>query len=155
MSDFLRTFLKWGVFALTISSLAYALTGEPARVLRIIDGDTMVVRYHDRTEHLRFLGVDAPESHYNAKLIRETHNDPEKIKAELEKGQESTTYLQTLVHPGDTIGLVFDIKKRDKYHRLLAYLYLEDGTFLNQNLIDAGKARWMIIPPNVHFPGRK
>jgi len=48
-----------------------------------------------------------------------------------------------------TVRLEFDVERRDKYGRLLAYVCLEDGTFVNARLMEHGFAQVMTVPPNV------
>ncbi len=43
------------------------------------------------------------------------------------------------------------MQKRDKYGRLLAYVYLEDGTFVDAWLVEHGFAQIMTVPPNVKY----
>ena len=52
---------------------------------------------------------------------------------------------------GKRVKLVFDVQKYDKYGRLLAYVYLEDGTFVNSRIIEEGYAQVMTIAPNVNY----
>lgn len=49
------------------------------------------------------------------------------------------------------VQLEFDVGERDKYDRLLAYVYLVDGTFVNAKLVEEGYAQVMTIPPNVKY----
>lgn len=52
---------------------------------------------------------------------------------------------------GKTVRREFDVGRRDRYRRLLAYVYLEDGTFVNAWLVREGFAQVMAIPPNVKY----
>ena len=52
---------------------------------------------------------------------------------------------------GKTVRLEFDVEKRDKYKRLLAYVYLPDGTFVNAEIVKQGYASLMTYPPNVKY----
>ena len=52
---------------------------------------------------------------------------------------------------GKSVKLEYDIDKFDRYGRTLAYVYLEDGTFVNAELVKNGYAMVMTIPPNVKF----
>ena len=52
---------------------------------------------------------------------------------------------------GTTVKLELDVQPRDKYGRLLAYVYLSDGTMLNALLVQEGYAQVMTIPPNVKY----
>ncbi len=47
--------------------------------------------------------------------------------------------------------LEFDVEKRDRYGRTLAYVYLEDGTFVNAKILEEGYGQVMTIPPNVKY----
>jgi len=49
------------------------------------------------------------------------------------------------------VRLEYDVGKTDRYKRTLAYVYLEDGTFINAKLIKEGYATVMTIPPNVKY----
>ena len=49
------------------------------------------------------------------------------------------------------VTLEFDVEKTDKYNRLLAYVYLEDGTMLNKKLLEEGYAKLATYPPNVKY----
>ena len=63
-------------------------------------------------------------------------------------GKLASGFTRRLVE-GKRVRLVFDIQKRDRYGRLLAYVYLEDGTFVNGRIIEEGYAQVMTIAPNV------
>jgi len=52
-----------------------------------------------------------------------------------------------VVNKGDYVKLEFDVRKRDRYGRLLAYVYLIDGRMLNKIIITAGYASVMTYPP--------
>jgi micrococcal nuclease len=92
-------------------------------VARVVDGDTLVL---DGKERVRLLGVDTPES-----------VDPRRPVDEF--GKEAATYTRTLVE-GKQVRLEFDQQRKDKYGRTLAYVYLEDGTFVNAELVRQGYA---------------
>lgn len=109
----------------------------PATVVRVIDGDTFVVdNGSDKGETVRLIGVDAPETRRSAN--REIGH----------YGKEATAYLTQLL-ADSSILLVYDVGKRDRYRRALAYVYLSDGTFVNADLVRNGYAKVMTIPPNV------
>ena len=65
-------------------------------------------------------------------------------------GKEASSFTRKLVE-GKKVRLEFDIKKHDRYGRLLAYVYLEDGTFVNSRIIEEGYAQVMTITPNVKY----
>jgi micrococcal nuclease len=110
-----------------------------------MDGDTVKL---SGGEHVRLIGIDTPESRYNPKLERDSARSRKDTDAILKMGKEASAFTRRLVE-GRKVRLEFDAQKRDKYGRLLAYLYLEDGTFVNARIIEEGYAQLMTIPPNV------
>ncbi len=107
-----------------------------AQVVRVIDGDTIQVCciFGDR-EKVRYIGVDTPETHHPMKGIEPF-------------GKEASEANRKLVD-GKTVRLEFDVQQVDRYKRLLAYVYLEDDTFVNAWLVEHGYAQVMTVPPNV------
>jgi micrococcal nuclease len=106
-------------------------------VKKVVDGDTFWV--DDGSEKgfkVRLIGVDAPETHKSA------HKEIGYY------GTESSGYLCRLIS-GKKVRLLYDVEKVDQYKRTLAYVYLEDGTFVNAELLKNGYARVLTIPPNV------
>ncbi len=97
-------------------------------VVRVIDGDTIVVQIGDRDEKVRFIGIDTPET-----------VDPRKPVQCF--GKEASLKTKALLSIGQ-VRLVSDTSQgnRDKYGRLLRYLFLPDGTFVNKVLIEQGFA---------------
>jgi micrococcal nuclease len=112
------------------SGAANMLSAQPglAPVLYDIDGDTIVVKLAGRDETVRFIGADTPETH-----------DPRKPVQCF--GLAAATHTKSLV-TGKSVRLAVDPSDsdRDKYGRLLRYVYLPDGTLLNAELIRDGYA---------------
>ncbi len=108
-----------------------------AEVVRVVDGDTIVVRLHGAEERVRLLGIDTPES-----------VDP---RSPVECfGKEAAAHTASLLPPGTPVRLVRDVEARDRYDRLLAYVYrADDGTFVNLRLVEDGYAAVLTYPPNV------
>lgn len=104
------------------------------RVVRIVDGDTIKVRLGDRTETVRYIGMDTPELHHPTK-------------GEEPGGREAAEANRKLVE-GQTVRLELDVQERDRYGRLLAYVYVGD-MMINAELVAQGYAQIMTIPPNV------
>lgn len=101
-------------------------------VKRIVDGDTIEL---DNGEKVRYIGINTPES-----------VDPRR-KVEC-FGKEASLYNKDLVE-GKMVRLVKDLSDRDKYGRLLRFVYLEDGTFINEILVREGYAFVSTYPPDV------
>lgn len=100
-----------------------ALAGE-YQVTRVIDGDTITIRYHGKTEKIRMLNVDTPES---------VHPDQSRNTA---MGQKASAYTKKRL-TGKKVDLEFQTNNRGKYGRLLAYVIL-DGRNFNIELVRKG-----------------
>ena len=101
-------------------------------VSRVVDGDTLKLSDGER---VRLLGVDTPEVHYSDKLLRDAKNSGKDASAIQELGKKASNFTKSLVE-NKRVRLEFDVKRRDRYGRLLAYVYLEDGTFVNAKIIE-------------------
>ncbi|MFN2503572.1 MAG: thermonuclease family protein [Acidimicrobiales bacterium] len=108
--------------------------GLDTRVLRVVDGDTIVVA---GGHSVRLIGVDTPET-----------KDPRRpVQC---YGREAAAFLSSLLPKGTAVRLVGDEEPRDVYDRALAYAYrLPDGLFVNAELVRNGYAQVLTIPPNV------
>jgi micrococcal nuclease len=100
---------------------------------RIIDGDTLVCDGGDR---VRLLLIDAPELSQGP------------------WGAEARRQLESLAPAGTVLGLEHDVQPRDRYGRTLAYLWLDDGRMVNEELLRAGVAVVSVYPPNVRHVER-
>jgi micrococcal nuclease len=114
---------------------------EKATVIEVIDGDTAIFLWEGREEKIRFIGVDTPETKHPTK--------PTECFA-----QEAANFTRSLLTPGTSVFLEFDVQKRDRYNRLLAYVFLPDGRMVNEILLAEGYAQVMTIPPNVRYERR-
>jgi micrococcal nuclease len=106
--------------------------GEWALVSRVVDGDTIEL---EGSGKVRYIGINAPES-----------VDPRR-KVEC-FGKEASLYNKNLVE-GKRVRLEKDISNRDKYGRLLRFVYLEDGTFVNEALVREGYAYASPYTPDI------
>ncbi len=105
-----------------------------APVMRVHDGDTVSVTVGQRREKVRLIGIDAPEL------------------AQKPWGGEAKKYLESILSSsGRRVRLEYDVEKRDKYGRLLAYLWTKDGRMVNLLMVKAGYAMLFTLPPNVKY----
>jgi micrococcal nuclease len=102
----------------------------------VIDGDTIVL---DDGRHVRYIGINAPEI---------AHEDQEAEPF----GYAAKKYNQYLVG-SKKVRLEFDKEKHDRYGRLLAYVFLVNGTFVNKTMIKKGFACVLPRKPNVKYEG--
>ena len=98
-------------------------------IVRIVDGDTVDCRAQGR---VRLIGMDTPE------MSQEPF------------GAEAAAALAELIPVGTTVGLEPDVEPRDRYNRVLAYLWL-DSVMVNWVLVRAGWAVLLTYPPNVRY----
>jgi micrococcal nuclease len=107
-----------------------------ATVARIVDGDTLVARIAGVDEHVRLIGIDTPET-------KKPDTPVECF------GPEASARLNELLPGGTELRLERDAEARDKYGRLLAYVYRDsDGLFINLTMAADGFASSLTIKPN-------
>jgi micrococcal nuclease len=118
---------------------ASTVVAANATVTSVVDGDTIVVDAGGRTEHVRLIGIDTPET-----------VDPNR--PVMCFGPEASAETKRLLPPGTPVELVRDPEARDVYGRLLAYVYrATDGLFVNLALAQGGFADALSIAPNTTF----
>lgn len=111
--------------------------GREARVDEVVDGDTVRLTIDGRSETVRLIGVDTPETKHPTRPV-ECY------------GPEAAAHLASLLPTGTVVGVVRDAESRDRYGRLLAYLVrADDGLFVNLDLVAGGWATTLAIEPNV------
>jgi micrococcal nuclease len=120
-----------------VADLGGAESGtDTGTVVRVIDGDTIHVRLGGVRERVRYIGVDTPETHKPGTPV-ECY------------GRAASARNEQLV-AGERVRLKTDAEARDRYGRLLAYVYrVRDGRFVNAELVRGGYAQPLTIPPNV------
>jgi micrococcal nuclease len=124
------------------------------RMVSVTDGDTIKVEYRGKRESVRLIGIDTPESRVNPRAKKESQRTGQDLKTILALGKRATAFVKTLVKPGDQVRLEFDVQQRDRYGRLLGYVYLSNGKMLNEEIVKAGYANLLTIPPNVKYKDR-
>ena len=127
--------LALSYLSLLAAGAAGAGTVEGTAV-RVVDGDTINVQLADRVEKIRYIGVNAPEIHHP-------------IKGEEPGGRAAAQVNRGLVI-GRRVRLELDVQPRDRYGRLLAYVWVGD-TMVNAELVRLGYAQVMTVPPNVRY----
>lgn len=141
-------------------SIPAAFTGSsvPAAgkmtIIKVIDGDTLTVDYNGKRENIRLIGIDTPESFAGKKARRDSKRSNTDMAQILQSGRKAAEYTKTRVNPGDLVSVEFDVEKRDRYGRLLGYVFLADGRMLNEEIIKNGYASVLTIPPNVNYQKR-
>ena len=128
--------------AIGLSLLASCSSGSTTenkvlvRILAVIDGDTVDIKLDGRTERVRLIGVNTPETKHPTKPIECF-------------GPEASAYMTQLLPKGTDVRIERDTEARDRYGRMLLYLYRNsDNLFINLDLISRGYGTPMSIEPN-------
>ena len=103
---------------------------ETATVVRVIDGDTIII---DTGQRVRYIGIDTPEVYPQQEAY----------------GREAWQTNRRLVE-GKKVHLERDVSQTDKYGRLLRYVYV-DGVFVNAELVRQGLAEAKAYPPDIKY----
>ena len=109
------------IILLIVLLSTFSKAGDLAIVKRAVDGDTLLLTNGER---VRLIGVDTPETKHPKKPVERF-------------GKEAYLFTKKMVE-GKEVRLEYDWPRRDKYKRLLAYVYLMDGTFLNAEIVKQG-----------------
>ena len=108
-----------------------------AEMVRVVDGDTIVVSIQGEEERVRLLNIDTPE----------TVHPSEDVEC---GGPEATEAIRGLLSPGDVVVLEFDQEMRDRYDRLLAGVFVDD-VFVNEHMAREGWGEPAYFAPNDRF----
>jgi micrococcal nuclease len=111
-----------------------------ARVVKVVDGDTIDVVIDSKQYRVRYIGVDTPETVHPTRGVEPG-------------GIEASNRNKQLVG-GKTVYLEKDTSETDQYGRLLRYVWLEDGTMVNAQLVGEGYAQVATYPPDVKYQDR-
>ena len=103
---------------------------------RVVDGDTIDIAISGNTERVRLIGINTPETKHPTKGMECF-------------GPEASAYTEQLLPKGTKLRVERDIEARDKYSRLLLYVYIDNSNvFVNLDLVLQGYARPMVFEPN-------
>lgn len=142
--------LRWLVLGSGVAITAALLAGCTASagpgdgiatMVEVIDGDTIDVSIGGRHERVRLIGIDTPET--------------KKPDSPIECfGPEASAFTTELLPAGTDVRVERDIVGRDDYGRLLGYVHrVDDGLFVNLELVEGGFAQPLTIEPNSLFAG--
>ncbi len=125
-----RIWLLAIIFSLLLPLFGCSLPPDTARVIQVIDGDTIIVEGGYR---VRYIGIDAPEIHPDLEAF----------------GIEAREANRRLLE-GKEIRLEQDVSEKDKYGRLLRYVWIDD-ILVNAEMVRQGLARARAYPPDTKY----
>jgi micrococcal nuclease len=127
----------------SIIPLAEAAERKTYLVTAVHDGDTVSIKAKSfigiplKIERIRLIGIDAPE------LKQEPW------------GRRAKRHLKKLISESNwVVNVEFDVEQRDKYGRLLCYLWDKNGRLINERMLEDGYAVLYTLPPNVKYAER-
>ena len=126
-------------YALLLSSCSndsVSTSPNSATVKEVVDGDTIDIAIGGKTERVRLIGINTPETKHPTKGVECF-------------GPEASAYTEQLLPKGTALRVERDVEARDKYGRLLLYVYIANSNvFVNLDLVTNGYARPMVFEPN-------
>lgn len=118
---------------------------EQVGLVRVVDGDTLIVDYQGEQTRVRLIGINAPES---------VHEDASK---NTQEGRAASDFLKEYLADVEYVWLEFDVEPKDQYERALAYVWMNgDGVdvgedMLNGIIVKKGYAEARSYKPNVKY----
>ena len=126
-------------FSLMLSSCSnesVSTAPNSSTVQHVVDGDTIDISIGGKTERVRLIGINTPETKHPTKGVECF-------------GPEASAYTEQLLPKGTALRVERDVEARDKYGRLLLYVYIaSNNVFVNLDLVMNGYARPMVFEPN-------
>jgi len=118
-------------------------TLEECELVRVVDGDTIIVLQDTEEIYVRLIGIDTPES-----------VNPDESK-NTEEGIQASEHTKELLSDVDTVYLEYDVETEDDYGRTLAYVYYYNADnnciMLNEKIMADGYADTLTIQPNTKY----
>jgi len=120
-------------------------------LLKVVDGDTLIVSLDGCRSYIRLIGINTPESVAPDEYLNATG------KENTEEGKDASAFTKTILLDTKYVYLEFDKSEYDPYSRILAYVWLnQDKTNISENMLNAvilknGQAEVMTIEPNVKY----
>jgi micrococcal nuclease len=129
-------------------------TREPARVVRVISADTLTILYRGKWEEIKLIGPEAPQTMLNDRAYEQALKNSSTPEEVIRRGLRASEFVRDFLHYGSQVWIEFDVQKRDRYSRLLGYVYLSDGRMLNEIILRHGLAELFLVPPNLRYSRR-
>jgi micrococcal nuclease len=131
-----------------------AQTKTEATVITVVDGDTLRLRIGQDRQLLRLIGIDTPESRINKRAEKQAERSFTDTDTIIQLGERAKSAVSGMVPVGTRVSVEFDVERRDHYGRLLGYVYLPDGSMLNEKILSMGYGKLLTVSPNIRHSDR-
>ncbi|MES9856320.1 MAG: thermonuclease family protein [Sedimenticola sp.] len=109
-------------------------------LIKVEDGDTLVVNMESKSVRIQLIGIDAPEDVENPKLTKDLQRTALSKPTLMKIGEAATAHLKGLVTAGQKLHLMGDLTKQDRYGRLSALVFKDENHSLNAIMVEDGYA---------------
>ncbi|SNR66447.1 thermonuclease family protein [Desulfurobacterium atlanticum] len=132
-------------FLFLLLTTASSFSQDCYRLLYVIDGDTIKILYHGKKTSVRLSEIDTPESRKNRRAYYQARKNYQDVETIVYLGKQAKRHLKELLARYEQVCLVYDQNNayhnhRDRYGRILAYVYTPDGKFINKLMLEDGYA---------------
>jgi micrococcal nuclease len=141
-------------FLLTFGSLASPERVRAQEVEFVFDGDSFRADMGVLTQSVRMVGIECPEGTASSKARREAKRLGMSMSEYLKYGDQAAALTRKLLPKNGKFRIEYDVEKRDKYGRLLGYVFVPDGRMVNEELVKAGLATLFPTEKNVKYKKR-
>ena len=130
------------------------MTVHAQEVEYVFDGDSFRADMGALTQNIRLVGIECPEGTPSSKARREARRLGMTMREYLAYGDQAAAFTRKYLPRDGKFRLEHDVEKRDKYGRLLGYVWLPNGKLLNEELVRAGLATLFPTEKNVKYKAR-
>jgi micrococcal nuclease len=120
----------------------------------VFDGDSFRADMGVLTQSVRMVGIECPEGTASSKARREARKLGMTMSEYLKYGDQAAALTRKMLPKHSKFRIEYDVEKRDKYGRLLGYVFLPDGRMVNEELVKAGLATLFPTEKNVKYKKR-
>jgi len=116
-----------------------------------LDGDTIKFRFDSKITSVRLIGIDTFETHKNNKAYRQAYENNITLEEVIRRGKAAKEFVKETLKNHSDYYFEYDEEFLDRYQRTLAYIWFDENTMLNLQIICSGYAMPLNIKPNTKY----
>ncbi len=132
----------------------YDLEKSDRGYFKVVDGDTLKVKFQDKITTIRLIGIDSFEMHKNNKAYRQAYENNITIQEVIRRGKMARDFLKRELQRHKDYYFEYDEELLDRYHRTLAYIWFSESDMLNMDIVCKGYALSLTIKPDTRYSKR-